>query len=184
MQNQKITAMGLITASEVVRGGIARPTPADVALDATLISPHINAAEYRWVLPTLTEDFYTVLKAEKGTSTAFSTPAYQSLWTEHLKGLCAEAALYEAAPFIVLQAGSNGLYLNSNEYGQTVGIDGLKFYQDTLRQRLELNARRMRDWLCACAADLPGFSSSAAGCPDDDCADNSTDLYSSFGVVL
>jgi hypothetical protein len=176
--------MGLITASEVVRGGIARPTPADVALDATLIAPHINTAEYRWVIPTLTENFYNTLTAEKGTSSAFTTPEYQALWDAHLKSLCAEAALYEAAPFIVIQAGSNGLYINSNEYGQSAGVEGLKFYQDTLKQRLEVNARRMRDWLCTCAADLPGFSSSAAGCPDADCSNEDDDLYTSFGVVL
>jgi len=176
--------MGLITPSEVVRGGIARPTPADVALDSTLIAPHINAAEYRWVIPTLTEDFYNVLKAEKGTSTAFATPAYQALWDAHLKGLCAEAALYEAAPFIVLQAGSNGLYINNNEYGQSAGVEGLKFYQDTLKQRIEVDSRRMRDWLCTCAADLPGFESSAAGCADSDCEDASNDIYTAFGVVL
>jgi hypothetical protein len=175
----------LISPGEVVRGGIARPSPADVALDATLISPHIAAAEYRWVLPTLTEPLYAALLANKGTSTAFALPAYQALWDAHLKGLCAEAALYEAAPFIVIQAGSNGLYLNNNEYGNNAGIDGLKFYQDTLRQRLEINARRMRDWLCSCAAALPAFDSSAAGCPEAGCGgDNTHDLYSTFGVVL
>lgn len=178
-------ATTLITAAEVVRGGIARPTPADVALDATLIAPHIAPAEYRWVLPTLTEDFYNTLTAEKGTSTAFSTTSYQALWDEHLKTVCAEAALYEAAPFIVIQAGSNGLYMNNNEYGQNAGIEGLKFYQDTLRGRIEINTRRMRDWLCTCAAALPGFSSTAAGCPEEDCApDLSSDLYSTFGIVI
>lgn len=178
-------AQTLITPAEVVRGGIARPSPADVALDATLIATHIAPAEYRWVMPTLTEPFYKELISEKGTSSAFSTSAYQTLWTQHLKSLCAEAALYEAAPFMVIQAGSNGLYLNNNEYGNNAGIDGLKFYQDTLRGRLELNARRMRDWLCTCAAFLPGFNSSAAGCPDTGCwHDSSKDLYSTFGVVI
>lgn len=177
--------MALIQASEVVQGGIARPTPADVRLDQALIAPHIEAAEYRWVLPALGKDLYDALTAEKGTSTAFTTPAYQTLWSTHLKALCANASLYEAAPFIVIQAGSNGLYLNGNEYGQTAGIDGLKFYQDTLKQRIEVSQRRMRDWLCSCAAALPGFTSSAIGCPDADC-DNTTehDLYTTIGLVI
>lgn len=178
--------MALIQASEVVQGGIARPTPADVRLDQALIAPHIETAEYRWVLPAVGEDFYNTLMAEKGTSSAFSTPAYQTLWTTHLKALCANASLYEAAPFIVIQAGSNGLYLNNNEYGQTAGIDGLKFYQDTLKQRIEVSQRRMRDWLCACAANLPGFSSTAIGCPDTDCPadDAAHDLYTTIGLVI
>lgn len=177
--------MALIQASEVIQGGIARPTPADVRMDQALIAPHIETAEYRWVLPALGEDFYNTLTEEKGTSTAFSTAAYQTLWGTHLKALCANASLYEAAPFIVIQAGSNGLYMNRNEYGETVGIEGLKFYQDTLKQRIEISARRMRDWLCTCAADLPGFSSSAIGCPDDDCEESgASDLYTTLGIVI
>lgn len=177
--------MALIQASEVVQGGIARPTPADVRLDQALIAPHIEAAEYRWVLPALGKDFYDALTAEKGASTAFATPAYQTLWGTHLKALCANASLYEAAPFIVIQAGSNGLYLNGNEYGQTAGIDGLKFYQDTLKQRIEVSQRRMRDWLCSCAAALPGFTSSAIGCLDNDCGDTAEhDLYTTIGLVI
>jgi hypothetical protein len=176
--------MALIQASEVVQGGLARPTPADIRLDQALIAPHTDTAEYRWVIPTLTQDFYDVLTAEKGTSSAFTTPAYQTLWTTHLKSLCANASLYEAAPFMVIQAGSNGLYLNNNEYGSNAGIEGLKFYQDTLKTRLEVGARRMKDWLCTCAANLTGFTSSAAGCPDGDCPEETTDFYNTFGVVL
>jgi hypothetical protein len=164
--------MALIQASEVVQGGLARPTPADIRLDQALIAPHTDTAEYRWVIPTLTQDFYDVLTAEKGTSTAFTTTAYQSLWTTHLKSLCANASLYEAAPFMVIQAGCNA------------GIEGLKFYQDTLKTRLEVGAKRMKDWLCTCAASLTGFSSSAAGCPDGDCPEETTDFYNTFGVVL
>jgi hypothetical protein len=175
--------MALIQPNEVVGGGIARPTPADVRLDSALIAPHIATAEYRWVVPTLTAAFYEVLVAEKGTSSAFTTSAYQSLWTTHLKSICANAALYEAVPYMVIQAGSNGLYLNGNEYGQTAGVDGLKFYQDTLRQRLEVSAKRLKEYLCDNAANLPGFSSSAADCPGG-CDEMETDIFNTIGIVL
>lgn len=176
--------MALIQPLEIIQGGVARPSPADIRLDKTLVSPHTDAAEYRWVRPALGESFYATLIAEKGESSAFSTSAYQSLWTTHLKGLCANATLYEAAPYIVMQLGTNGLYLIDNEYGKNAGMDGVKFYQDTLRQRITLQQNMMKDWLCTSAANLPGFSSSAIGCPESDCIDTEDEIYNDFGIIL
>jgi hypothetical protein len=176
--------MSLIQAYEVVQGGIARPTPADVRLDAMLISPHIDTALYRWVVPTLSQGLYDALVTDKGSSSAFTSTAYQALWDAHLKSLCANASLYEAAPFIVIQAGSNGLYLNNNEYGQNAGVEGLKFYQDTLKQRLEISAKRLKDYLCANAASLSPFDAAAAGCPDADCKPEQEDYYNTIGLVI
>lgn len=174
----------LIQPLEIIQGGTARPSPADIRLDKTLVSPHIAAAEYRWVRPALGESFYATLVAEKGESSAFTTTAYQSLWDNHLKSLCANATLYEASPYIVMQLGTNGLYLIDNEYGQNAGMDGVKFYQDTLRQRITLQQSMMKEWLCASASNLTGFSSSAIGCPDSDCVDSEEDFYNDFGLVL
>ena len=171
----------LIQPSEIIQGGLARQTPTDIRFDASLVSPHIRDAEARWVVPVLTEAFYEVLAAEKGTSSAFSTVAYQELWDTHLKQYCAFACLYEAAPFVVMQMGSNGLYLNSNEYGQTAGQEGLKFWHDELAERLERKRDRLFAYLCSCAAALTGFDSSGAGCQDPDC---NTEDYSDFDKVL
>lgn len=176
--------MPLIQPLEIIQGGTARPTPGDIRLDKTLVSPHIQAAEYRWVRDSLGESFYSTLVADKGESTAFTTTAYQSLWDNHLKSLCANATLYEAAPYIVMQLGTNGLYLIDNEYGQNAGMDGVKFYQDTLRQRITLQQSMMKEWMCASATSLTGFSSSAIGCPDSDCVDSEEDFYNDFGLVL
>lgn len=176
--------MALIQPYEVVQGGIARPTPADVRLDAQLVAPHIETAIYRWVIPTLTQGLYDAMAAEKGTSSAFTTSAYQSLWDTHLKTLCANASLYEAAPFIVMQAGSNGIYLNNNEYGQNAGVEGLKFYQDTLKQRIEISAKRMKDYLCANSSAIPGFDAELAGCPATDCEIEETDYFNTIGLVI
>ena len=175
--------MSLIQSSEITQGGIARPAPTDIRFDNALIAPHIQSAEWAWVEPVLGTSFYDTLKAEKGTSSAFTTSSYQALWDTHLKQLCANASIYEAAPYIVLQLGSNGLYLNSQDYGQNVGIEGVKFYQDTLRTRLARQQEKMKDWLCTCAANLPGFDSSAAGCTSG-CDDSSSTIYNGLGLVL
>jgi len=146
----------LIQAKEVINGGIVRPAPSDVRFDALLLSPHIQDAEERFVKPILTSGFYMTLTDEKGTtisnynaslgSTAagFSTNAYEELWTKHLRDFCAVAVLYESLPFIGLQAGSNGLYLNDNEYGRNAGVDGVKFMQDTLMTKLRAKEEALK----------------------------------------
>lgn len=175
----------LIQPLEVIQGGTARPSPADIRLDKSLVSTHIQAAEWRWVKPALGDDFYSALVDEKGTSSAFTTSAYQTLWDEQLKSLCANAALYEAVPYIVTQLGTNGLYYIDNEYGQNAGLDGVKFYQDTLKQRITLQQEMLKDWLCSSASALPAFSPSAVGCPDCTCCeDESGNVYNDFGIVL
>lgn len=180
----KVLDMALIQASEITQGGIARPGPTDIRMDNALLSPHIQAAEWAWVAPILGDTFYDALQAEKGNSSAFTTSAYQTLWNTHLKALCSNASIYEAAPFVVMQLGSNGLYLNSQDYGSNVGIDGVKFYQDTLRTRIARQQERMKDWLCTCAANLPAFDSSAMGCPSGCDQDVTPNIYNALGLVI
>jgi len=178
----------LIQPSEVISGGVARPTPADIRLDKALISPHIEDAEFRWVVPAIGLSLYDSMVADKGSSTAFTLTAYQQLWDSQLKALCANAVLYEASPFMVMQMGSNGLYTHENEYGQNVGVDGLKFYQDTLLQRIQIKAKRIKDYLCDNYLSLTAFIPSSIGCPSSTCYDDdeeiSNDIYTSLGVVL
>lgn len=177
----------LIQPSEVIAGGVARPTPADVRLDKSLISPHIQDAEFRWIVPAIGLTLYDAMVAQKGTSTAFTSAVYQQLWDKQLKSFCANAVLYEAAPYMVMQLGSNGLYTIDNEYGQNVGVEGLKFYQDTLLQRLDVKKKRIKDFLCSCATSYAAFIPSAIGCPESTCDEHEeeiTDIYNTMGIVL
>jgi len=261
--------MSLITASEVVTGGLSRPNPADIRLDKSLVSPHLDDAEYRWVVDWLGKDFYTVLETEKGsfgtivptnrqlfpdsqtnilvmpassglsstpnqdtnvavfqngkklltttdytissltitinvlthfnganyeviiygtalttTTTVFTTPQYQALWDLHLKQLCGFAVMYEAAPYISMQAGTNGIYYMNNEHGENVKATGFTMYQDSLKQKIEVKQKRMKDWLCASAANIPYFQASAIGCPETDCGCDDTNLFSTTGIVI
>jgi hypothetical protein len=177
----------LIQPSEVIAGGVARPTPADIRLDKSLISPHIQDAEFRWIVPAIGLTLYDSMVAQKGTSTAFTSAVYQQLWDKQLKSFCANAVLYEAAPYMVMQLGSNGLYTLDNEYGQNVGVEGLKFYQDTLLQRLDVKKKRIKDFLCSCATSYAAFIPSAIGCPEATCDEHEeeiTDIYNTLGIVL
>jgi hypothetical protein len=178
----------LIQPSEVITGGVARPTPADIRLDKTLISPHIQDAEFRWIVPAIGITLYDSMVADKGSSTAFTSTAYQDIWDKQLKSFCANAVLYEASPYMVMQLGSNGLYTLDNEYGQNVGVEGLKFYQDTLLQRLDVKKKRIKDLLCNYLTPLTAFIPSAIGCPETTCygdeEEQILDIYNTMGIVL
>lgn len=176
--------MALIQANEITQGGIARPGPTDIRFDNALLSPHIQAAEWAWVEPVLGASLYEAMEADKGTSSAFTVSAYQTFWDLHLKQLCSNACIYEAAPYIVMQLGSNGLYLNSQDYGQNVGIDGVKFYQDTLRTRINRQQEKAREWLCSCATNIPAFDSSAAGCTSGCGETTGNKSYNLLGLVI
>lgn len=190
-------ATTLIQPKEVINGGIVRPAPADVRFDALLLSPHIQDAEARFVIPVLTSAFYYALIAEKGTTesnynpaftstaAAFSTTAYEALWTDHLRDYCAACVLYESLPFVGVQTGANGLYLNDSEFGRNAGIDGVKFMQDTLMTKIQVKERRLKEYLCTCAAALPAFSSSAAGyCPSSGCPFEDDTPATKLGIIL
>lgn len=168
----------LIKASEVVNGGILRPAPAGSRFDAHLVSAHIYDAEQRFVVPVLTSAFHVTLMAAQSTAASqynsslgataakFTSTAYESLWTGHLREYCAAAVLYEAMPWISLQVGANGLYFNDNQFGQNAGLAGAKFMQDTLLQKIEVKRKRLEQFLCSCAANLTGFNTSAVDyCP-------------------
>jgi hypothetical protein len=88
---------------------------------------------------------------------------------------------------MVMQLGTNGLYTLDNEYGQNVGVEGLKFYQDTLLQRLEVKKKRIKDLLCNYSTPLTAFIPSAIGCPESTCDEHEeeiTDIYNTLGIVL
>lgn len=175
----------LIKASEVVNGGILRPTPADARFDAHLVTAHIHDAEQRFVVPVVTSAFHATLIAAQSsaasqynsalssTAAKFTDSSYEALWTKHLREYSAACVLYESLPWIGMQVGSNGLYFNDNQFGQNAGLAGVKFGQDALLRKIELKRKSLEQFLCTCAADLDGFNTSAvsycpSGCETDD----------------
>ena len=186
----------LIKASEVVNGGILRPTPAGSRFDAHLVSAHIYDAEQRFVVPVLTSAFHvTLMDAQSSaasqynsslgaTATKFTSTAYEELWTKHLREYCAAAVLYEALPWVALQVGANGLYFNDNQFGQNAGLEGAKFMQDTLLRKIETKRKRLEQFLCTCASNLDGFSTSAVEYCPSGCDSETTDAEKISGWIL
>lgn len=173
----------MIQPGEVVNGGLLKATPLNARFDLTLVAPHIADAERLHVVPTICEAFYDALIEKKsGAISNYNTSigpltkafpavgdaAYETLWTKYLMNFCAWAVYYEALPFIVLQSGTNGVYIPQAEHAQNAGVSGAKFLQDTALRRLRAIQDVTREYLCANAGDFPDFCKSdiCTGCED------------------
>jgi len=178
-----ITTPTLIQPGEVVNGGLLKATPLNARFDLTLIAPHIADAERLHVVPEICEDFYNAMITKKaGAISNYNTSigplvkafpevedaAYETLWTKYLMNLCAWAVYYEALPFIVLQTGSNGVYMPQGEQVQNAGVSGAKYLQDTALRRLRALQDITKEYLCANADSFPAFCKSdiCTGCDD------------------
>ena len=178
-----ITTQTLIQPNEVVNGGVFKSSPLNARFDVTLIAPHIADAERLHVVPALCSTFYDALITKKaGAISNYNTSigaitkafpevddaAYETLWTRYLASLCAWAVYYEALPFIVLQTGSNGVYIPQGEHAQNAGVPGAKYLQDTALRRLRSLQDVTKEYLCTNADSFPDFCKTdiCTGCYD------------------
>lgn len=154
-------ALTLISANEIVNGGIVRPVPLNSRFDGQLLATNIPTAEERFLLPVLCRSFYADLIAQKTTDESnyninigpivpkFGTNAdYETLWKNYLEEVTARGVYLQSLPDIVLQTGSNGLYLNESQYAQTAGVSGLKLKEDRELEKINLAILRMKRFLC------------------------------------
>jgi hypothetical protein len=155
-------ALTLISANEVVNGGIVRPVPLNSRFDSQLLAPNIPVAEERFLIPCLCRAFYEDLIAQKTTDQSnynpnigtgivpkFGTNAnYETLWKNYLEEVTARAVYFMSLGNISIQSGSNGLYLNDSQYAQNAGLGGLKFMKDEELEKINLAINRMKRYLC------------------------------------
>jgi hypothetical protein len=186
--------MPIIQASEVVNGGIVRPVPTTARFDSMLLSTHIQSAELKFIKPDLCAAFYEDLIAQKNPVPSNYNPDvgpivlaypgnadYEALWTSYLLALDSYAVFYIALPFIAVQTGTNGLYLNDSQFGEQAGTRGAKYLQDAvLDNHIEPLREAMLDFLCDNAANYPLFpvdikcKSCSCSCANGQCQDLTT----------
>lgn len=154
-------AITLISANEVVNGGIVRPVPTNSRFDAQLLAPNIPIAEERILIPALCRAFYDDLIAQKTSDDSnyninigpivlkFGGNAnYEFLWRNYLQEVTARAVFMMSIDNIVLQTGSNGLFINNSQYAEAAGLEGMKVKEDRELEKLNLATQRMKAYLC------------------------------------
>lgn len=190
------TVTTLIQAAEIVNTGIVTAAPLNSRFDASKIAGVIHLAEDRFLRPIINKTFYDDLLANKNSTPsnynidlgplveAFPTvAAYETLWKQYLLPFLSRAVYFVALPEIVLQSGSNGLFLNNTEFSNNSGIDGLKFMQDTQLQHLEKRRPFIIEYLCDNKATFTLFEDKICPCCEEtDCTE--TGSASDLGIVL
>jgi hypothetical protein len=180
----------LIRAEEVVNTGTFRPAPVTARFDINQISPHLKDAEERFLQGVLGTDLYEDMIASQNTSISNYNPdvgvivqkfplfpIYETIWTKYLLRFIANAVYYEALPFIVVQVSSKGAFINNSEIAQNGGIQGAKFMQDTILQRIDSQKELILEYLCKNKSDFPLFEADKKcndgcnDCMDCDCGD-------------
>jgi hypothetical protein len=133
----------ILSAFEVLAGGVLRQTSLESRMDQGEIAQHIEDAEIRYVKPLLGDAFYAYLVSEKLTdscnynedkgaviykyddTTAVDTVEY--LFRKYLYKLCALAVYHQALPFVGVKSTNSGVMLNNTEFAQNVGFEGIRF---------------------------------------------------------
>jgi len=175
----------LIKPAEVVNGGIYRGAPTNARFDQTIISPHIDSTEERFVIDLLGEDLYDAMVAAQNAAVSnynpdvgplvnkFLTNAfYETLWTKYLLRYISYAVYHEALPFITVQVSSKGAFTNGSEFADNAGISGSKYLQDAMMKRIDDLRPKIETYLCDNKADYPLFNDD--DCPCSDCEDGCT----------
>jgi hypothetical protein len=175
----------LIKPEEIVNTGIFRPAPVTARFDINQISPHIQDAEERFVVGVLGNDLYDDMVLNQNPLVSNYNPDagaivqkfplfpfYEALWIKYLMRYVANSVYYESLPFITMQVSSKGIYTNNSEFAQNSGVQGAKFMQDTILQRIDSQKELIIDYLCKNKADFTLFDS-AKKCPcnNDECGD-------------
>lgn len=176
----------LIKPAEVVNTGIYRPAPVTARFDINQISPHIQSAEERFILPILGKDLYEDMILQQNANESnynpnvgaivqkFPTNAiYEAFWVNYLMRYVAYSVYYEVLPFLAMQVSSKGIYQNDSEFAQNTGVTGVRFLQDNMMQRIDNLSPLIENYLCENKDDFPLYNSKNCPC-DDECGNCDT----------
>ena len=155
------TVRTLIQANEIVNQGILKAAPLSNRFDASLLAPHLDMAESRFLKTFINKEFFDDLLTQRNTNQinynakinpveiGFPNNAdYEELFSQYLYPYIARSTVYEAYPFIAVQIGSNGLFLNDAGYGQNSGVKTMNLYRDSMLQTLNGSKPQIIDFLC------------------------------------
>lgn len=175
--------MSLIKPQEVVNTGIYRAAPVNTRFDINIISPHIQSAEERFVVPIMGTALYNDMVANQNPLVSNYNPDagalvdkfplnanYESLWTLYLLRFIGYVIYYEALPYLTFQVSSKGIFTNDSEFASNGGLAAVKFMQDNTLQKIDNLKPLIDKYLCDNKTSFPLFNSKHCGC--DTCEDD------------
>ena len=175
----------LIKAKEVVSGGVLKPAPITNQFDPALVAPHIQVAEYNYIVCLIGKEMYADMIAKQNLLPSNYNPDlnggvlvdkfpsdanYETLWTEYLQQLASYAVVLTALPLIGMQVATSGIYFNQIEWGENAGVKGITFLEDRIKQNVQAMQGLMQNYLCANADAYPLYPASKH-CKECSCAD-------------
>lgn len=187
----------IVQPKEIVNSGFLKHSPVNTRFDFSLLVPHVRDAEERWIKSFLGEDLYLdlvdkVVNSVSNYNTALGSivekydsggadplPAYETLFKDHLLDLLGFCVVHEALPFIALKIANNGVMIAETEFNSNTGVQGVKFLQQSLEDRIERKKDKLFVFLCDNSSDYPLFDTS--NCPDD-CS--TIDIIKGTGIVF
>lgn len=184
----------IISAFEVLAGGVLRQTSLESRIDQGEIAQHIEDAELRYVKPILGDTFYNNLVSTKLTDScnynedkgaliykyqntqAVDTKEY--LFKKYLYKLCALAVYHQALPFIGVKSTNQGVMLNNTEFAQNVGFEGIRFLQQQIMDNISARQAELTKYLEAKKDifDNFGYGADADGCEENKPYSNTTGI--------
>lgn len=169
--------MSLIKPQEVVNTGIYRAAPVNTRFDINIISPHIQSAEERFVVPILGMSLYNDMVFYQNSNVSNYNPdaglivkkfptvsAYEDLWEKYLLRFIGYVIYYEALPYLTFQVSSKGIFTNDSEFASNGGLASVKFMQDNTLQKIDNLKPLIEKYLCDNKIDLPLFDSKHCEC--------------------
>jgi len=188
------TVITLIQPKEIVNSGIVKAVPLNVRFDASILSPNIYLAEDRFLKTFICKAFYDDLVAQKNpTPSNYNAalgaivqaypllPVYEFLWTEYILPYLSMAVYFQSIPDITVQSGSNGLFENNTDFGQNIGISGMKYVMDLKLQTIESRKAIIIKYLCDNKDLFPLFCYKEV-CGD--CGENKQSEGINLGVIF
>lgn len=175
----------IISAFEVLAGGVLRQTSLESRMDQGEIAQHIEDAELRYIKPILGDTFYNNLVSTKLTDScnynedkgaliykyantqAVDTKEY--LFKKYLYKLCALAVYHQALPFIGVKSTNQGVMLNNTEFAQNVGFEGIRFLQQQIMDNISARQAELTKYL---EAKKDVFDNFGYGADEDGCEVN------------
>ena len=184
----------IISAFEVLAGGVLRQTSLESRMDQGEIAQHIEDAELRYVKPILGDTFYSNLVSTKLTDSCnynedkgaliYKYANTQSVDTKEYKfkkylyKLCALAVYHQALPFIGVKSTNQGVMLNNTEFAQNVGFEGIRFLQQQIMDNISARQTELTKYLEAKKDifDQYGYGADADGCEENKPYTNTTGI--------